>query len=86
MIIGTIMPIPKVKRQVVCNLDNFRMIALSSIFGKIFGWIILMSENNLCSSECQFGIKDGVSTTQCTHVVNEMIIINLIKLMLTCCS
>ncbi len=33
-----------------------------------------MRENhNLCSSELQFGIEEGVCTTQCTHVVNETI-------------
>ncbi len=30
MIIGTMIPISKVKRQFVCNSDNFRAIALSS--------------------------------------------------------
>ncbi len=35
MTIGTMIPISKVKRQVVCNLDNFRAIALSSIVRKI---------------------------------------------------
>ncbi len=74
MIIGTMIPVPKVKRQVVCNSDNFRTSALSSIFGKSLDWIILMRENDyLCSSKFQFGFKEGVPTTQCTHVVNEII-------------
>ncbi len=33
-----------------------------------------MQEEKLwCSLELQFGLKQGVSTTQCTHVVNETI-------------
>ncbi len=35
MLIGTKIPIPKVKCQVVCKSDNFRAIALSSMFGKV---------------------------------------------------
>ncbi len=34
MIIGTMVPTPKVKRRVVCNSDNLRSIALSSILGR----------------------------------------------------
>ncbi len=74
MIIGTMVSISKVKRQVVCNSDYFRAIARSSIIGKILDWIILMRENeNLCSTGLQFGCKEEFSTTQCTHVVNETI-------------
>ncbi len=32
MLIGTMIPIPEVKRQVVCKSDNLRAIALSSIY------------------------------------------------------
>ncbi len=33
-----------------------------------------MRENdNWCSSQCQFGFKKMVSTTQCSHAVNEII-------------
>ena len=74
MLVGTMIPIPKVKQQVVCESDNFRAIALSSILGKVLDWIILIKEEkSLCTSELQFGFKPGVSTTQCTHVVNETI-------------
>ncbi len=74
MLIGTIIPIPKVKRQFVCKSDNFRAIALSSIFGKMLDWIILNKEQkSLCTSNLQFDFKEGFSTTQCTYVVNETI-------------
>ncbi len=72
MLIGTMIPIPKVKRQVVCKSDNFRAFALSSIFGKVLDWIILIKEQkSLCSSNLLFAFKEGVSTTHCTYVVNE---------------
>ncbi len=74
ILIGTMIPIPKVKRQVVCKSDNFRAITLSSIIGKVLDLIILIKEqNSLCSSDLQFGFKQGVSTTHCTYVVNETI-------------
>ncbi len=41
MLIGTMIPIPKVKCKVVCKSDNFRPIVLSSIFGKVLDWIIV---------------------------------------------
>ncbi len=67
-------PIPKVKMQADFDSNNFRAIALSSKICKVLDWIILMKdEKSLCSSELQFGFKQGVSTTQCTHVVNETI-------------
>ncbi len=73
-LIGTMIPIPKVKYQVVCKSDNFRAIALSSIFGKVLDWIILIKEQkSLCISNLQFGFKVGISTTQGTYVVNETI-------------
>ncbi len=72
--IGTMIHITKVKRQVVCKSDNLRDIALSIIFGKVLDWIILIKEQkSLCTSNLQFGFKEGVFTTQCTYVVNETI-------------
>ncbi len=41
---------------------------------KVLDWIILIKEqNSLCTSDLQFGFKQGVSTTQCTYVANETI-------------
>ncbi len=74
MLIGTMIPIPKVTRQVVCKFDNFRAITVSSIIGNVLDWIILIKEqNSFCTSDLQFGFKQGVSTTQCPYVVNETI-------------
>ncbi len=74
MLIGTMIPIPKVERQVMCKSENCRAIALSSIFGKVLDWIILVKEQkSFSTSNLQFGFKEGVSTTQCAYVVNETI-------------
>ncbi len=74
MILGTMIPIPKDKRKLLCNSSNYRAIALSSIFSKILDWIILIKEqHSLCSSPLQFGFKKGLSTTQCTHSLLETI-------------
>ncbi len=69
-------PIPKGKRLVVCDSNNFRQfqaIALSNIIGKVLDWIILKKEEKSLYSLLQFCFKQGVSTTQATHVVNETI-------------
>jgi hypothetical protein len=74
MIMGTMVPIPKAKRQVVCQSDKFRAITLSSIFSKVLDWVILIMEHKtLCSSELQFGFKSGVSTTHCTMALQETV-------------
>ena len=58
MILGTMMPIPKVKNKSLCSASNYMAIALSSIFSKILDWIILLEEeHSLCYSELQFSFK-----------------------------
>ena len=74
MILGTMVPIPKNRRWSRVDSNNYRAITLSSIIGKIFDWIILLKESDvLCSSDLQFGFKEGVSTTQCSFVMLETI-------------
>ena len=74
MLLGTMVPIPKNKRQSLSNSDNYRSIALSSIIGKILDIIILMKEEHtLLSSALQFGFKQESSTTQCSMILNETI-------------
>ena len=43
MIMGTMIPIPKNRKQSLCNSSNYRDIALSSI-SKIIDWVILIKE------------------------------------------
>ncbi len=42
MINGTMIPIPKGKRKLLCRSDNYRAITLSSIIGKIFDLVLLI--------------------------------------------
>ena len=52
--------------------SNFRGIALSSVFGKVFDNIILDRYSaRLQSSNLQFGFKAGCSTNDCTMMLEE---------------
>ncbi len=74
LLLGTMVPIPKNNRQYLCNSDDYRAIALSSIIGKILDWIIIIKEEqSLSSSSLQFGFKDGTSTNQSTFILNETV-------------
>ncbi len=75
MLHGTMVPIPKYKKMSLCDSDNYQAIALSNIFGKTFDWVILLKEKDaLCSSDMQFGFKEGLSTTECTFTMLETIL------------
>ncbi len=74
MILGTMVTIPKNKCQSMVDSNNYRAITLSSIFGKVLDWVILLKESaSLGSSDLQFGFKQGVSTIQCSFVTVETI-------------
>ena len=74
MLVGTIVPIQKDKRQLVCTSDNFRAITLGSIVAKLFDVVILSKEQNaLATSHLQFGFKQNMSTTHCTYVMMDTI-------------
>ena len=74
MILCMMIPILKDKKKSLCSSSNYRAIALSSVLSKILDWIILIKEqHSLCSSELQFGFKKGLSTTQCTFSMLEII-------------
>ena len=69
-----LVPIPKNKRKSICDSSNYRAIALSSIFGKLFEYIILKKiQDNVELNKNQFGYKKGVSTAHCSFVLNETI-------------
>ena len=71
-LLSTIVPIPKGKNVNMSDSGNFRGIALSSIFGKIFDNIVLFRySSNLLSSELQFGFKAKSSTNLCSMVLKE---------------
>ena len=72
----TIIPIglPKKRNSDASDSANYRGIALSSVFGKIFDNVVLIRYNDkLISSETQFGFKAKYSTNHCTLVLTETI-------------
>ena len=74
LLVGTIVPIPKDKRQLLCTSDNFRAITLGNIVAKLFDVIILSKgQNALTTSHLQFGFKQNMSTTHCTYVMMKTI-------------
>jgi hypothetical protein len=53
--------------------DSYRAIAGASQLLKLFEYVILLAwGDDLQSDSMQFGFKSGVSTTQCTWIVNEV--------------
>ncbi len=74
MVSGTMVPIPKGKRKSLCCSDKYRTITLSSVFGKVCDWVLLLKEyNSLNSCDLQFGFMQYVSTTNCTFATTEII-------------
>lgn len=70
----SIKPIPKGHNQNLSLSDNYRGIAISSLFGKILDNIILIRYRHLLvTSELQFGFKHKHSTQMCTMVLKETI-------------
>ena len=67
-------PIPKNKSKTLCDSSNYRAIALSSIIGKLFEYVLLSKLSNMTqSSEYQFGFKSNISTKYCSFLINQTI-------------
>ena len=74
LLTSTIVPVPKKVNASVMLSDNFRGIALSSVFGKIFDNILLCKYcAKLSTSDLQFGFKANSSTHMCSMVLKETI-------------
>jgi hypothetical protein len=72
--LSTIVPIPKGRNTNSTDSANFRGIALSSIYGKLFDNIILeRCHDKLVSCDLQFGFKAKSSTNSCSFVLKETI-------------
>ena len=72
--LSTIIPIPKTSNKDLSMSENYRGIALGSIFTKIFDNCIISAEClALNSDDLQFAYKSGCSTTQCVSVLCETI-------------
>ena len=74
MNLSTAVPIPKGKNVCLSDSSNYRGIAISSIFGKLFDIVVLdRFHDQLCVSDLQFGFCSKRSTDQCTVVLKETI-------------
>ncbi len=74
ILLGTMVPLPKGRWANLSRSNNFRAITLSSIFGKLLDFIILIKEeNNLSTNDLQFSFKTGSSTSLCTSMVQESV-------------
>ena len=72
-LLSTITSIPKNKRKSLNDSNNYRGIALSSILGKVFDWVIMKKNKEILNtSDLQFGFKPNHSTTQSTFVIDEV--------------
>ena len=70
--VNTVVPIPKGHNVNMSDSENYRGIALGSIFSKLFDNIVLHRYgNNLVSSQLQFGFKTKSSTSMCSMVLKE---------------
>ena len=66
--------IVKSEQKAADDSSNYRGIALSSLFLKIFDWVVLiLCEAELKCDENQFGFQSNSSTTMCTWTVIEVI-------------
>ncbi len=74
MLTGTMIPIQKGRWARFSTSDNFRAITLSSILCKLLDVVILIKEKgSLCTSDLQYGFKQGSSTNLCTAMLQETI-------------
>jgi len=74
MLVATISPIPKDIRKSKNDSNNYRSIALSSVIGKLFDWVLIKNNSEIfTSSNFQYAYKPKASTTQCSFVANETI-------------
>ena len=73
-LVSILIPIPKGHRVDTGNSSNYRGVALSSIYGKILDNIILsVQQEELKTSDLQFGYKSESSTIMCSTMVIETI-------------
>ena len=71
---STMVPIPKRGSGSMGDIQNYRGIALGSIFSKIYDNCVINNQyGNLCSSDLQFAYKLHISTIHCINSVYETI-------------
>ena len=74
LLICAIIPLIKDKNGKDDDSSNYRGIALSSLFLKIFDWVILLLfDEELMTDQNQFGFETGSSTAMCSWTVVEVV-------------
>ena len=74
LLLATLLPLIKDKLGDHCSSKNYRSIAISSLFLKIFDWVVLLLYGfNLQLDDLQFGYQEGVSGTMCTWLALQTI-------------
>ena len=69
-----IVPILKDKNGDIQDCDNYRPLALTCIFSKLFEFVILHRYRDLFNTSCnQFGFKQNISTDMCFLALKETI-------------
>jgi hypothetical protein len=72
LLMGTMVPIPKVKGTANVS-DKYRAITLSSCIGKLFDLLLLVAgSDSLQTDDLQFGFKANCSTSLCSSMLNEI--------------
>ena len=74
LLLSTLVPIIKDKFGNVCSSKNYRSIAISSLFLKIFDWVVILLYGDCLNlHDLQFAYQAKCSTNMCTWLVVETI-------------
>ena len=74
LLLCAIIMLVKSQKKALDDSNNYRGIAISSLFLKVFDWIILsLFSNELTCDDNQFGFQPKSSTVMCTWTVMEVV-------------
>ena len=74
LLLATLVPILKDKLGDICDSNNYRSIAISSLILKVFDWvIILLYGDKLNLDQLQFSYQPNISTNTCAWMAIETI-------------
>ena len=74
LLLCTLVPIVKDNMGDLASSDNYRAIAIGSLFLKLLDWVILLLEGEkLSSDQLEYGYQSLSSTTTCTWTVNAVV-------------